>query len=585
MRVLPAVGALALVVAADACARDGAARVGVGPSLVFPRGLLQSVASVVVREYAAGPASCDPAAGAVSGAGTPDATTTLSQQGCTGGAVWCGSMQVATSDAPRIFAAEADDATGGAVASGCVQVVVDQEALPVTIAMRRVVAAAVCGDGVLQPTEQCNPPGTASDIVCDASCHTKEELLSAVDSTPGVHAPGAASPGDRTAPALLWPAGAAPAGRFVALWQDATNPPDSHVALRVLGDRLDPLPANAAPALAAGSLWMTGTTDPSQFPSLPDPGNQQLPAAAYAADARRTFIAFADDSGGTFDVHLRTLDANFTAEQATPVAIDGSGGEPGVQTHPAIALGAGDLAYVVWQSAPDVGPGQIVGRTVDVAHQALGAQVVLSTGSTSQTPSVAALSTGWVVAWQSGSDVVVRRVGPDGQPAAAAVVVSTGHTGTQDHPSVASLGGGDDRFAVAWADHGQNGADVVVQRFDATGAPLPGDSAAPVNDAVTDGDQLAPSVAGSANGAFFAVTWLDAASGHVRARLLDGSAGFDFNNVSGQNGEFQVSLADGRTRAAPVVAVGGAGPFVAFAWEDQSAGAPGIYGRRFPLPP
>ncbi len=422
--------------------------------------------------------------------------------------------------------------------------------------------------------------------MCDASCHTLEELVSSLDSAPGVPGPGAAKPGDRTFPALLWPPGTAPSGRFVALWQDASDAPDTHVGMRVLGDDLDALPSGSAPALAAGSLWLTSTTDAGQFPSPPDAGNQQLPAAAYAADAQRTFVVFADDAAGTLDVYLRTLDANYTAEQASPVVINGAGGEPGVQTHPAIALGAGDVAFVVWQSAPQLGPGQILGRTYDRSKAApLGAQVVLSTSTSDQAPSVAALSTGWVVAWQSGSDVVARRVDATGQPTAPAFVVSSGHSGTQDHPAVAALGGGDDRFAVAWADHGQNGADVDVQRFDATGAAVPGDSSAPINDVVTAGDQLAPCIAGSASGAFFAVGWLDVPSGHVRARLLDASAGFDFNNVDGESDEFQVSLAAGHTRANPVVAVGGSGPFVAFAWEDQTSGAPGIYARRFPLPP
>jgi hypothetical protein len=44
-------------------------------------------------------------------------------------------------------------------------------------------------------------------------------------------------------------------------------------------------------------------------------------------------------------------------------------------------------------------------------------------------------------------------------------------------------------------------------------------------------------------------------------------------------------LASGDTRANPVVAIGGSGPFIAFAWEDQTASPPGIYARRFPLPP
>jgi hypothetical protein len=576
--------ALGAVVAGEACAAGRSPAVArVGPSLVFPEGLLQSVGQVVVDEYYAGPAACDPATGVVTGGGTPDATSTLSQTGCTGGEVWCGSMQIATSSAQRIFAAEAEDPGGAPLAVGCVEAVVDQASQPITITMSRVVDGAPCGDGVVQPTEQCDPPGAAGDLVCDTSCKTKEELISSVNTVEGVPAPSSAAAGNRTSPALLWPAGAAPSGRFVAFWNDATDPPDTHVALRVLGDDLDALPAGAAPALAGGSLWMTSST--TVFPSVPDPDDQELPSVAFAADTAQTFVAFADDSGGTFDIDLRTLDANFSAEQPTPIVVNGSNGEAGVQTHPGVALGAGDVALVVWQSAPQVGPGQIVGRTYDVATGKAGSEVTLGTGSSNQGPVVAPVSTGWVVAWQSGSDIVMVPVGVTGKPSAASTVVSAGHSGVQDHPSIASIGGGDDRFAIAWADHGQNGADIVVQRFDATGAPIAGDSSTPINDLVAAGDQTTPSIAGSSSGAFFAVDWLDVPSGQVRARLLDASSGFDFNNVTGRDDEFQVSIASGDERANPVVAIGGSGPYVAFAWEDQTATPPGIYARRFPLPP
>jgi len=586
MRASWALAASTLAVLAGACTRDdGPARANVAPGIVMPRGLLQSVASVSIAEYFAGPASCDASSGVVSNAPSPDASTTLSQSGCTGGAVWCGSMQVTTSGAPRIFSAQAQDGSKNVVALGCVQATVDQQTQPITILMKRPIPQAQCGDGVLQPTEQCDPPGAAADLTCGADCQTKEELFSEVNATSGVPGPGKANVGDRADPFLLWPSGAWPAGRFVAFWDDKTQPPNRHVGLRVLGDDLDALPSKDAPALAGGSVWLTSA--PNTFPSNPDAENQVLPSAAYAADAKRYFVAFADDSGGSDDVYLRTLDANFDAEQSAPIGINGTqgGGEAGVQTNPALALGANDVAYVAWQSAPQVGPGQIVGRTYNLATQTYGAQVVLSSGSANESPSVAALPTGWVVVWQSGSDVVMRTVGPNGAPTAAASVVSAGHNGVQDHPAVASLGGGDARFAVAWADHGQNGADIVVQRYDATGAPVPGDSTTPINDLVADGDQVTPAIAGSATNAFFAVAWIDTPSGHVRARLLDASSGFDFNNVDGQNDEFQASVADGRTRVSPSVAIGGSGPFIAIGWADTTTGDPGIYGRRFPLPP
>jgi hypothetical protein len=585
MRAAP-VGMSLVLAMAIACSGGGPARIGLAPSLVFPSGLLQSAAQVVVREYYAGPAACDSTVGTVTGAGAPDATTTLSNTGCPAGDVWCGNMQVTTSSAERVFGAEADDPSGTAVAFGCTQLVVDQQTEALTITMVRVIVPSTCGDGIVQPTEQCDPPGAPGDLVCDSSCQTKEELVSAVNSTPGVPAPGAATAGQRTAPAVAWPSGTgATAGRYIALWQDATDPPYTHVGMRVLGDDLDALPAGAAPALADGSIWLTSTPYTGPFPSVPDANDQTLPAIAFATDATRTFAAFADDSSGSFAIVLRTLDASFSAEQTEPIVLGDSGGSPGIQTRPAIALGANDIAYVVWQSAPQGGPGQIVGRTYDVAQQQLGPQTVLSSGTANQTPAVTAVSHGWIAVWQSGSDVVMLPVAPSGQPSGASSIVSAGHSGLQDHPGVASIGGGDDRFAVTWADHGQNGADIVVQRYDAAGNPIAGDSSTPINDIVTDGDQVTPSIAGSSSGAFFAVTWIDATSQDVRARLLDASTGFDFNNVTGQDDEFQVSLSTSPARANPIAAVGGSGPFIAFTWEDQNPASPGIYARRFPLPP
>ena len=80
------------------------------------------------------------------------------------------------------------------------------------------------------------------------------------------------------------------------------------------------------------------------------------------------------------------------------------------------------------------------------------------------------------------------------------------------------------------------------------------------------------------------MAWIDGPSSHVHARMLGGNSGFLFNNVNGQSTEFQASRSEGRSRANPVVAAGGSGPFVAIAWEDKTATGAGIVVRRFPLP-
>src|SRR5579883_73233 len=134
------VAATALVAGGDACApHDDAPLVGIGPTLVVPHGLLQSLAKLTVREWPANPVSCDPPSGVVTNPrnAQPEVSAALSQNGCTNGSVWCGSMQIPSSGAPRVFGAEGRDGTGAVVLVGCTQVVVSQQSQPIPIVMRR----------------------------------------------------------------------------------------------------------------------------------------------------------------------------------------------------------------------------------------------------------------------------------------------------------------------------------------------------------------------------------------------------------------------------------------------------------------
>jgi hypothetical protein len=314
------------------------------------------------------------------------------------------------------------------------------------------------------------------------------------------------------------------------------------------------------------------TSDPNTFPSQPDPNNQLAPSVAYDASAKRTYVVFADDSPGNLDIQLRTMDVNFSAEQATPTGVNGpnGAGETGTQNNPSIALGPGNKALVVWQDAQANG---IVGRTF-AYPSSYGPQVTLASGGGAN-PRVAALTNGWVVTWQDGSGIemvtVDATVKPQGQPAN----VSSGLTGTQAHPSVATLA--DNSFAIAWA----NDTNIAVQRY-TSGTAVAGDSMNAVNTGM-DSPQTSP-VIGGGNG-FYVVAWIDSGTGDVRARLLDKTNGYDFNNVTGQNDDFKVSLVDGHSRSNPAVAIGGSGPgYIAIAWEDDSMGG-GVFARRFPLPP
>jgi len=572
-------------VAASACAESNEApRVAIQTNLALPRGVLDRVTklSLTVLE---GSVTCDAAAGQTT---LPDGPTgakevakrDLATTGCAAGVKFCGDLTIDKSDALRVFSAVAKGSDDGTLAIGCVSAKVDQDALPLAIKMFRYLAPPDCSDAILQPTEQCAPGGTA---VCDATCQTKELLLSVGSTQTGTQT-GVA--GDKTDPYLLWPAGPASGtqGRFFAFYTDkaVSGTGNVEVSLRAMTAELSPIGAGESPALAAGSIYLpNGPT----FPAPPAPFAQSAPSAAFLNG--KYYVVFQDDTRTTQtgqDIHLRSMDGALVAEQgATPLGINGGpagtggtsgAGEAAIQGVPSIAAGPQGRLFIGWE---DASQGKIAGRTLS-PPSTLGNQNDLSTGNGNKGVSVAATTTGWVAVWQSGTGIKLRVVNEDGTPQGSEQTVNEGGTATE-RPRVASLPDG--RFAVTWS----AGGDVFVQRYDTKGAKVSGDQTTAVNDVVKDGEQVTPSIASTtAAGGSYVVAWLDASTSHVRGRMLGGSAGFLFNNVNGQSTEFQVSRTEGRTRANPAVASGGSGPFVAIGWEDKSPTGAGIVARRFPLP-
>jgi hypothetical protein len=380
---------------------------------------------------------------------------------------------------------------------------------------------------------------------------------------------------------FLWPTQSGDQGRFFAFFA-STNTASSNVdvAMRVMGDKLQSL---TQPPAAASAFLMP--VDPSGVfpPGSPAAANDQS-QPVVAGSASLTWVAFTDTDNGSPDIHLRSLDSSFAPQQATPLGINGDAGsgEPGIQQNPSMAT-SGSVLFLAWQDESD---GQIRGRTY-TPGSGLGTQNQISSGAQNKNVRVAATgSSGWVAVWESGTDVKLRAIGSSGTPSGPDRTVNDAslHHGTQDHPGVAVLGDGS--ICVVWADHGASGgADIFVQRYDKDLNKVPNDQAVRLNDAVSAGDQVSPVVAGSAAaGGSFVVAWVDNGAGHVRARLLDSAGGFFYNNVDGQNGEFQASISSSHTRANPTVAVGGAAPAIAIGWEDRTSGNPGIFVRRFPVP-
>ncbi|AKV01720.1 Putative hemagglutinin/hemolysin-related protein [Labilithrix luteola] len=563
-----------LVAGAGCGTTEQSPNVAIATNLALPRGLLDHVTKLTLS-VTEGAVTCDASTGQLTFPnGTAGAREILKKAlgttGCADNARFCGDVTIDKSDAMRVFAATATGDGDTTLAIGCTQAKVDQDQLPLSIKMVRFLAPAVCGDGTIQPTEQCEPGGT---LACDDDCQSKEVLLSTGSSQNGTTTGGS---GDKSSPFFLWPAQTGTNGRFVAFFTDrATGSANNEdIGLRVMGDDLAPL--TSPPALAAGSIFLpNGTTFPPPVSS-----RQQSNAQATFLKGKY-YVVFQDDnspSSNGLDIHLRSMDTTFVADQAadTPLGVNGpdGAGEAKIQSSPAVASGPEDRLFVAWE---DEGQGKIAGRTI-APPNTLGNQNDISSGTGNTHVSVAATSNGWVAVWQSGTGIKLRAINADGTPQGAEQIVNESSAPASE-PRVASLDGG--RFAVVFV----AGGDVFIQRYDERGSKIAGDQSSALNDLVTAGDQLSPAIASSpAAGGSYAVAWVDAPSKHVNARFVGGTSGFLFNNVNGQSSEFQASRVDGRNRVTPTVAIGGAGPFVAIGWEDKTTPSAGIVVRRFPVP-
>lgn len=625
-----ALAALAALGAVGASCGGSQAPTGPGvklaPSIIVPQNLINEIAVFTLEVFPGSGSNtgvtCDPTTGNLTGDTLsplfpPVSNATSSSSVCGSGYTRCFLLpSLEQSSTPRVFAVTgfADAARTKQLALGCTTVTIDggdaEPTVSVPIKMVAIPPKQVCGDGILQVPETCDPPSPASagtGAVCSSSCQTVEELLSS-----GTGASGSVtitgSPNDKRDPAFLWPLG----GDFLAFFSDSsTNAAQTEqVSMRLLDPTLAPTSSLGA-VLESSSIYLPHTPNDPTFPPAAEAFNHKQPAAVQSGGL--TYVAFADDSSSKFSIVLRAMDGSLNAEQGTACVIgDTSATESGSQTAPAMAVstlgGSTDFFFIAWQ---DDG-GRIFGRTytpnASGSCGVLGTQRLLSTpGSTNNSHvSVAGVPKGWVVVWQSGSDVVIRGVGPSGSPAAAAAPIETsGHTAST--PTVAAIPASMSStdvgaFAVAWSDQaaGATTFTIYAQRYDSTGTSL--ESPTLISESTHGGGEVSPFItANPAVGGSYAVAWVDQGTDtQVRARLLAGTAGslgsatgsssgYLTSAIDGTTGEFQVSVAGGRTRVSPTVVAGGGvsggQPYMAFGWSDTSTTAPfGIIARRFPLP-
>lgn len=221
-----------------------------------------------------------------------------------------------------------------------------------------------------------------------------------------------------------------------------------------------------------------------------------------------------------------------------------------------------------------------VGFTVSAA---VGPQTRINTtvAGSQQTPAVAALKSGYVVAWASngqdgsGFGIYAQRYTAAGAKAGGELAVNTVTAGDQIRPAVAGLSNGG--FVAVWQSKGEDGSGFGIygQRYTAAGARA--GTAFKVN-STTAGDQTLPAVAVLSGGGF-AVAWTsngqDGAGLGVYAQIY--SAG-----GLATGGAFKVNTTTAGDQSSPTIAALTGGGFV-IAWQSgaQDGSGLGVYARRY----
>jgi hypothetical protein len=240
-------------------------------------------------------------------------------------------------------------------------------------------------------------------------------------------------------------------------------------------------------------------------------------------------VAWDGQDGSGYGVFARRFDSSGAPEGAAEFRVNSY--TTGAQSHPALAPDASEGFVVVWES--DLQDGSAAGvfaQRYDGGLAPLGGEFRVNVYTTSyqNAVSVASDASGaFLVAWsgaeETGADVIGQRYDASGIAQGSEFRLNSYTSGFQRFPSVAANAAGD--FVAIWTSGGQdgNGSGVFGQRYDSQGAPAGGEFA--VN-TYTTGAQVAQRVAVAPDGRFV-VTWIspgDDGSGlNVWARRYDAS--------------------------------------------------------------
>ncbi len=608
--ILGLVPALPLVLLFGACQ---ARPVSLGLGMVFPQGLLDEATSVTLSVFDASLATCNAQTGYVNAIPAVAQVFPLQNTGCTGGSLWCTTIELNRDDSTKMFAVVAAEA-GVTIAEGCTTAVIDQDPLDVSIQAFRFTPPKCCNDGMLEAGEQCDtgvrgtctattPVAACSGIVetpvCYCDCTAKEILLSVDDAT-APHLTNAPVLSKSNLALAFSPGGAANPEVLRSVYEDDDPASTSGIELHAsfLADNLypiqDPLPLSLQldfPVLCNNVVSATGT-----------PLDQLSAAIATAADDTVVVVyqSNQDNIGNQWDVFLNpqtpdgctntnpcTADTDCqtscdpTAKTCAPaIKLDAMGIGA---TDPHVAAGPSGEVLVTWTRSDG-----IYGRIWRTDGTLLPSGSEISIAPSGSAARVAGDANGfWVVYQGPGTGdpdgVFMRSVEPSMGMVGPEVAVNTVTAGVQDQPDIAMLADGS--TIVVW----HSASDIFFQRFDGSGNKASADdqnvplNTTGANDAT---DQQHPAVTG-ANG-YFVVAWETPTTtstgtlGNIAARFVGSTTGFGYNSVSGQNDDFiATDLGTTGNRYLPAVAMS---TFVAIGWEDHAAAHAGVWVRRFPAP-
>lgn len=436
----------------------------------------------------------------------------------------------------------------------------------------------VCGDHAVAPPETCDPAAGVTDESCNATtCTTLEQILSN-----GTIANGFARGNPARKTNLR--SGFLADGHYVAAWADAVgaggSDNGSEITVRRMGASLQTDPT----AVLQGELRLQAPGNFSTSGNKTRSGTSDFPSWALVESSNLLVVFQRQPAGDTTPhVYASVQSANLTAS-VPDVQVSGSAGAGA----PSVASASNGDALIVYRE------GTSVRAVLRRSGGTLSAAPFIAPSGAVGVPRVAWVGGDFVAVWSDGADVQMRRIGADGTPKGLASVANAGRTaGVQDQPDIAAFATGE--FLIAYRDNNGDvgGAEIRVQKFDATGTATGTEISSVTNDLVQTGDQGSPAVAAGQNATgqrFYVVVWSDPSAPQVRGRIVNATAaGYLANPVTGLASEFRIGLAPS-PRSSPAVAVGGQAPgFIAASWVDESGGDPAgaddrVRVRRLPMP-